>query len=143
MNTIDFAAHNVIHLLEKTVETDGWHSLTDSSYRLIIEDWGRLFLSEKDLTGTINGKNGENRFIADDEGLHDALSKLYEKVKHKIYIENELNLYKLIEKLKSNDNTGIPYSAAYAIFKQRTYGLSQENLNKINKFLETEFTLPE
>lgn len=43
----------------------------------------------------------------------------------------------------TGDNTGIPYSAAYAIFKQRTYDLSQENLKKINKFLETEFTLPE
>ena len=40
-------------------------------------------------------------------------------------------------------NTDIPYASIYSMFVQRTYGVSQENLNKINKFLETEFTLPE
>ena len=43
----------------------------------------------------------------------------------------------------TNGNTGIPYSAIYAIFTQRTYGLSKENLKKINKFLETDFTITE
>ena len=35
--------------------------------------------------------------------------------------------------------TGIPYSAIYAMFKQRTYTVSEENLKKINDFLGTDF----
>lgn len=39
----------------------------------------------------------------------------------------------------TEENTGIPYSAIYAMFKQRTYTVSDENLKKINKFLGTNF----
>lgn len=41
----------------------------------------------------------------------------------------------------ADENTGIPYSAVYAIFKQRTYALSEKNLIKINKHLGTEFII--
>ena len=38
-------------------------------------------------------------------------------------------------------NTDIKYASIYSMFTQRTYTLSQENLDKINKFLETDFKL--
>lgn len=40
-----------------------------------------------------------------------------------------------------DDNTDIKYSSIYSMFIQRTYTLSQENLDKINKFLKTDFKL--
>lgn len=43
----------------------------------------------------------------------------------------------------ADPNTDIPYSAIYAMFRQRTYTVSAQNLKKINKHLKTEFTLPE
>jgi hypothetical protein len=39
----------------------------------------------------------------------------------------------------TEENTGIPYSAIYAMFKQKTYTVSEENLKKINTFLGTDF----
>ncbi len=36
-------------------------------------------------------------------------------------------------------NTDIKYSSIYSMFIQRTYSISQENLDKINEFLETDF----
>lgn len=40
-----------------------------------------------------------------------------------------------------SEKADIPYSSCYSIFKQRTFALSQENLDKINPVLSTDFTL--
>lgn len=39
-----------------------------------------------------------------------------------------------------SDKADIPYSSVYSIFRQKTFALSQENLDKINAALNTEFT---
>jgi predicted transcriptional regulator len=38
-----------------------------------------------------------------------------------------------------SDKTEIPYPTLYSVFKQRTFVLSDKNLGKINKVLETDF----
>ena len=40
-----------------------------------------------------------------------------------------------------SDKADIPYSSVYSIFKQRTFSLSQENLDKINTAFTKDFTL--
>lgn len=42
-----------------------------------------------------------------------------------------------------SDKTGINYNTLYSVLKRRIFDLSQENLNKINEVLQTDFTLPE
>jgi lambda repressor-like predicted transcriptional regulator len=39
------------------------------------------------------------------------------------------------------DKTGINYNTLYSILKRRIFPLSEDNLNKINKALETDFVL--
>ena len=38
-----------------------------------------------------------------------------------------------------SDKTEIPYPTLYSVLKQRTFSLSEKNLEKINKVLETDF----
>ena len=40
-----------------------------------------------------------------------------------------------------SEKADIPYSSVYSIFKQRTFSLSSENLEKINTALNTDFTI--
>lgn len=57
----------------------------------------------------------------------------------------------IIEKLKHEERSlawlsrkaEIPYGTLYTNFVHRTFQVSQENLNKINIILETDFSLPE
>jgi len=42
-----------------------------------------------------------------------------------------------------SDKTGINYNTLYSVLRRRIFDLSQDNLNKINQALETDFTLPE
>lgn len=67
------------------------------------------------------------------------------QTKHVIDVRDEILAH--LEEIKrplawiTDSNTGIPYSAIYAIFKQKTYGLSQDNLDIINGFLNTNFEI--
>lgn len=38
-----------------------------------------------------------------------------------------------------SDKTEIPYPTLYSVLKQRTFSLSDKNLEKINKVLDTDF----
>lgn len=38
-----------------------------------------------------------------------------------------------------SDKTEIPYATLYSVFKQRTFSLSDKNLGKINRVLNTDF----
>lgn len=40
-------------------------------------------------------------------------------------------------------NTDIPYGSIYSTFEQKVMALTQERLDKINKWLETDFKLSE
>lgn len=85
-------------------------------------------------------------FLADNFIYHYFVENIYKMATKKATdVRDEILAY--LEKIKrplawiTGDNTGIPYSAIYSIFTQRTYGLSEENLKKINKFLNTDFKL--
>ncbi len=39
-----------------------------------------------------------------------------------------------------SDKTGINYNTLYSVLRRRIFDLSQDNLNKINQALETDFT---
>lgn len=55
----------------------------------------------------------------------------------------------ILDHLKKNERnmkwlsrqTSIPYGTVYSIFKHRIMNLSEQNLTKINKALNTDFTL--
>jgi predicted transcriptional regulator len=68
--------------------------------------------------------------------------KLFMEKETKLNVKDAILLHlEQIERPLSwlSDKTEIPYPTLYSVLKQRTFSLSEKNLEKINKVLETDF----
>ena len=68
--------------------------------------------------------------------------KLFMEKETKLNVKDAILLHlEQIERPLSwlSDKTEIPYPTLYSVLKQRTFSLSDKNLDKINKVLDTHF----